>query len=142
MDKFTQLKNQIEKLQREAEAVRERDRAETISKIMKAIVVFELTAEDLGLSRKKRNRPSKIKAAGLKRRGRPSKEVAQAWQPNKRTIHEKPILPPGGVIDRRSVVAAKYRDPASGNSWTGRGKQPKWVVEAVKNGRKLEDFKI
>jgi len=24
-------------------------------------------------------------------------------------------------------VAAKYRDPASGQTWTGRGKAPKWI---------------
>jgi DNA-binding protein H-NS len=26
-----------------------------------------------------------------------------------------------------SKVAAKYRDPVSGKSWTGRGKAPKWI---------------
>lgn len=26
-----------------------------------------------------------------------------------------------------SKVAAKYRDPASGQTWTGRGKPPKWI---------------
>jgi DNA-binding protein H-NS len=24
-------------------------------------------------------------------------------------------------------VAAKYRDPATGQTWTGRGKAPKWI---------------
>ena len=24
-------------------------------------------------------------------------------------------------------VAPKYRDPATGNTWTGRGKAPKWI---------------
>ena len=27
----------------------------------------------------------------------------------------------------RSKVAAKYRDPSSGQSWSGRGKAPKWI---------------
>lgn len=26
-----------------------------------------------------------------------------------------------------SKVAAKYRDPSSGQTWTGRGKAPKWI---------------
>lgn len=26
-----------------------------------------------------------------------------------------------------SKVAAKYRDPATGQTWTGRGKAPKWI---------------
>ena len=27
----------------------------------------------------------------------------------------------------RVKVAAKYRDPVSGSTWTGRGKAPKWI---------------
>lgn len=27
----------------------------------------------------------------------------------------------------RTVGAPKYRDPASGATWTGRGKQPRWI---------------
>ena len=29
----------------------------------------------------------------------------------------------------RKPVAAKYRDPASGATWTGRGKAPKWIAD-------------
>ena len=42
----------------------------------------------------------------------------------------------------RSKVAAKYRDPASGQSWSGRGLQPKWLKAAIAAGKKLEDFAI
>ena len=28
-----------------------------------------------------------------------------------------------------SKVAAKYRDPATGQTWTGRGKPPKWIQD-------------
>lgn len=28
---------------------------------------------------------------------------------------------------RESVVAPKYRDPATGQTWTGRGKPPAWI---------------
>ena len=27
----------------------------------------------------------------------------------------------------RKAVAAKYRNPATGETWTGRGKAPKWI---------------
>lgn len=30
-------------------------------------------------------------------------------------------------VSGRSKVAAKYYDPSSGNSWSGRGKEPKWL---------------
>lgn len=39
-------------------------------------------------------------------------------------------------------VAAKYRDTATGNSWSGRGLQPNWLKAALAAGRKLEDFAV
>ena len=39
-------------------------------------------------------------------------------------------------------VAAKYRNPATGDSWSGRGLQPKWLKAAVAAGRKLGDFAV
>jgi DNA-binding protein H-NS len=39
-------------------------------------------------------------------------------------------------------VAPKYRNTATGETWTGRGLQPKWVQAAVASGKKLEDFAI
>jgi DNA-binding protein H-NS len=39
------------------------------------------------------------------------------------------------------TVAIKYRDEA-GNTWTGRGKTPRWLVEAEKAGKPRESFKI
>ena len=32
-----------------------------------------------------------------------------------------------GADKSASKVAAKYRDPATGQTWTGRGKAPKWI---------------
>ncbi len=33
----------------------------------------------------------------------------------------------GGAKSGAGKVAAKYRDPATGQTWTGRGKAPKWI---------------
>lgn len=30
---------------------------------------------------------------------------------------------------KRATVAPKYRNPATGETWTGRGKAPKWIAE-------------
>src|SRR5258705_13647759 len=38
-------------------------------------------------------------------------------------------------------VPVKYRDKA-GNAWAGRGAKPRWLVAAIKEGKKLEDFAI
>jgi DNA-binding protein H-NS len=39
-------------------------------------------------------------------------------------------------------VAAKYRNNATGETWSGRGLQPKWLKAAVAAGKKLEDFAL
>ena len=33
----------------------------------------------------------------------------------------------GSAKTTGNKVAAKYRDPATGQTWTGRGKAPKWI---------------
>ncbi len=38
-------------------------------------------------------------------------------------------------------VAPKYRD-GQGNTWTGRGKMPRWLAAAVASGRQQEEFRI
>jgi DNA-binding protein H-NS len=40
-------------------------------------------------------------------------------------------------------VLPKYRNPAKpGETWSGRGKQPRWLTAQLKSGRKLDDFRI
>jgi DNA-binding protein H-NS len=52
----------------------------------------------------------------------------------------------GGARGGRSVlkgkkVPPKYRGP-SGETWAGRGARPRWLVAAIKDGKKLDDFLI
>jgi len=39
-------------------------------------------------------------------------------------------------------VAAKYRNTATGETWSGRGLQPKWLKAALAAGRQLSDFSV
>jgi DNA-binding protein H-NS len=39
-------------------------------------------------------------------------------------------------------AAIKYRDAATGDTWSGRGLQPKWLKAAIASGRRLEDFSV
>ncbi len=132
MATYTQIQAQIQKLQKEAEALRKRELSETIANIKKAIQAFGLTAEDLGLTGagKRSGRP-----AGAKKRGRPAGVKYAAKKTAKKTAKK-------GKLDKRSIVAPKYRNAATGDTWTGRGKQPKWLASALKSGKKLEEFKI
>ena len=40
-------------------------------------------------------------------------------------------------------VIPKYRNPKNrGETWAGRGKQPRWLAAQLRSGRKLDDFLI
>jgi DNA-binding protein H-NS len=39
-------------------------------------------------------------------------------------------------------VLPKYRNPQTSETWSGRGKRPRWLVAAMKSGRKIEEFRI
>ena len=39
-------------------------------------------------------------------------------------------------------VAAKYRNGATGDTWSGRGLRPNWLKAALAAGKKLEDFAV
>lgn len=50
---------------------------------------------------------------------------------------------PKKSADGRGKVAPKYRNPANAaETWTGRGKHPKWVSEALAAGGTLESLLI
>jgi len=49
------------------------------------------------------------------------------------------VGPPHPLKGRKAPV--KYRDKA-GNTWAGRGAQPKWLREKIKAGAKLADFAV
>lgn len=39
-------------------------------------------------------------------------------------------------------VAAKYRDSQTGSTWTGRGLKPRWLTQALADGKSLSDFAV
>jgi len=49
-----------------------------------------------------------------------------------------------GAQDKpKRIVAPKYIDPTDGsNTWTGRGKKPKWVEAQLEAGKTLDDLLI
>lgn len=53
-----------------------------------------------------------------------------------KTAAPKPVKAAG------SKVAPKYRNAATGETWSGRGLQPKWLKSAIEAGRRIEDFVI
>ena len=70
----------------------------------------------------------------------------------KGTAQERALVRHGGKLadtqrssQRRKYppVLPKYRNPNDrSQTWTGRGKKPRWVVEQLKAGKKITDFLI
>ena len=107
------LKARIAQLQKQLAAA-ETSKAPAIQKVKALMKKLGVTLDDL----------SDAKVAG--RRGRPPKSLtAAAVKPSK----------------SRGKVAIKYRDD-KGNTWTGRGKTPRWIVEAEKAGKSRDAFKV
>jgi len=55
------------------------------------------------------------------------------------------LLANGGAKSKSSgkKVQAQYQNPAdNAQTWTGRGRQPKWIAEGLADGKSLDDFRI
>lgn len=49
---------------------------------------------------------------------------------------------PKSARSASAKVAAKYRNAATGESWTGRGLRPNWLKAALASGKTLDDFAV
>ena len=72
----------------------------------------------------------------------PSSKSKQAKQSKSPSISG--ARPPGS---RTSSLAGqklppRYRNPSTGETWTGRGLRPRWLQTAIDQGKTVEDFKI
>jgi DNA-binding protein H-NS len=96
----------IQKLQQRAADLRKSELPGVIKRIRDAIAAYELTPADLGFS-------------GGSSRGAAPKATAPA---------RRAAAPAPGSKSTLQTGVAKYRDPTSGKTWTGRGKPPLWIV--------------
>lgn len=101
MSNYKELKSQAEELMRQAEAARKSEVGAAIKEIKAKISAYGITLADLG---------GKARAA----KGRKPK----AEKPAKATKGAK-----GNVVKARKPVEAKYRNTATGDAWSGRGRE-------------------
>jgi DNA-binding protein H-NS len=52
----------------------------------------------------------------------------------------RPAIQSGSRLKGKEVPP-KYRSP-SGETWAGRGARPRWLVAAIKRGKKVDDFLV
>ena len=74
-----------------------------------------------------------------------SQVLQQRIQAEKLQLEERLKLLRAPVSERRPypAVLPKYRNPDQpSETWAGRGKQPRWLVEQLRSGRRIDDFRI
>lgn len=116
MNNLVDIQIQIEKLQKQASEIKDREFDKTVQDIRVKMQAFGITVKDLQAP------------AGRKGRGK-AKPPAQA----------KVV----GVKQKKagSIVAPKFSGP-NGETWSGRGLTPRWLSALLAQGRGKEEFAI
>jgi DNA-binding protein H-NS len=130
MASYIELKQQAEDLLKQAEAARKAEIASAIADIKAKMAAYGITLDDLGgRARARKGRKAKP--------GRPDR-AAKAAKGAKAAANGARAKP----AKARKPVAAKYRDGKTGETWSGRGKPPKWLAAHEAAGRKREEFVV
>lgn len=106
------IQKEIEKLKKQADALQRKKRKPVIASIIRSMKEFDIT-------------PNEILAAFGKPVARGATRVAKKTAPS-----------------TRAPVPVKFKHPESGATWTGRGKPPRWVVDAETSGKSRNDFLV
>jgi DNA-binding protein H-NS len=106
------IQKEIEKLRKQADALQRKKRKPVIMSIVRSMKEFDIT-------------PEEIVAAF----GKPGPRGAT------RAVKKT-------SASTRPPVPVKYKHPETGATWTGRGKPPRWVVEAEASGKSRNDFLV
>tara|TARA_Y200000002_G_scaffold326617_1_gene289283 strand:+ start:54 stop:437 length:384 start_codon:yes stop_codon:yes gene_type:complete len=110
---------------------------------LSALNLKELESLQKKIQNEIKKRHSKTQEEGLKKiklivteYGLSARELKNLSIVKSRKIKSKPGK-------KRGPVAPKYRDPSnSANTWTGRGRQPKWVEAFLSSGGRLDQITI
>jgi DNA-binding protein H-NS len=104
------IETQIRRLQEKAEKLKASRKGPAVRDIVRRMKAEGITLDDI-------------------------QEALKAKAPRKSAGAARPV-----AAAARKPVAIKYRDEATGQTWTGRGRAPTWLAEAEAAGRKREDF--
>lgn len=126
-----QLNQQIARLQQQVEEVKAREVADVVKRIKEAIAYYSLTAEDL-FGAGKRERPAAKKGKPASKRKANNTKAPGNKTPRKSVKK---------AAAKRKTATAKYAD-GNGNTWSGRGRPPHWLIKAIASGKTKEDFAV
>lgn len=103
----------------------------------------DMELDNLSLAELKKLAKSVEKAIASFEDRRKSDARAEAEEVARRHGFTLAELVDGTPTKLRSAVAPKYRHPENpALTWSGRGRKPGWIAEALADGKALEDFAI
>ncbi len=106
------IQKEIEKLRKQADVLQRKKRKPVIMSIVRSMKEFEITPEEI-----------------IAAFGKPAARGAT------RTAKK-------AATSTRAPVPVKFKQPETGATWTGRGKPPRWVVDAETSGKSRNDFLV
>lgn len=101
----------------------------------------ELLARKASLEAEAKAIDDQLRAARLQERQAAIAQIKSLLAQNGLTVADLGLKATRGAAKGRPVPA-KYRNQATGESWSGRGLKPKWVKAALADGKSLEDLLI
>ncbi len=121
MARLQDLLAQKATLDRQIAETQRKERSAAIAHIKTLMEQYELTPADVG---------------GASRRGRPAGKKASVVAGKTAGAKTRSSSMKG------TKVAPKFRNKATGETWSGRGLQPRWLKAALSAGKKLNDFAV
>lgn len=118
MNNLIDIQSQIDKLQKQADDIKMRDFDKTVADILAKMQAFGITTKDLTPGKR------------VRIKGKASTKAVVAFEKLGRA-----------AARRNGPVAAKFKGP-NGETWSGRGKMPRWLAALVAQGQPKENFAI
>jgi DNA-binding protein H-NS len=113
MASYAQIKARIEKLEKEAQQLLRKEAVKAIDTIKRMMDKYQITLADLGAA--------VTDTLNANDQGRRTKSPATNGRRGKKAARQKP--------------AAKYQNPKTGDTWSGMGRPPAWISDAVAKGK-------
>lgn len=73
--------------------------------------------------------------------GRDGWELVTVARPNL-GLFKQEVINDDKAAHVQSAPQVKYRDPNTGETWSGRGRVARWLAEHLRQGRKAEEFLV
>jgi len=109
----TKLQKEISRLQKKMQGLDQKQRSPKIAAIVKIMKEFDISLEEVSTAFNKTSRGKSTRAGSASGKGR--------------------SYPPAAI---------RYRHPVSGETWTGRGRAPRWLAAAEAAGQSREQFRV